>query len=87
MKGGGCCRWACVPRPAGCDWCPGPLPGAFPYLPGQSGYNKRLRAALPLLQRLIRVLATDTDLWTDPVWLVEWAVQGRQRLLPERLRH
>jgi len=33
------------------------------------------------------VLATDTDLWTDPVWLVEWAVQGRQRLLPERLRH
>ena len=47
------------------------LPGAFPYLPGQSGYNKRLRAALPLLKRLIRMLAADTDLWTDPVWLVD----------------
>ena len=46
------------------------LPGAFPYLPGQSGYNKRLRAAWPLLRRVIRELATDTDLWTDPVWLV-----------------
>ena len=50
---------------------PAALPGAFPYLPGQSGYNKRLRAALPLLKRVIRVLATDTDLWTDPVWLVD----------------
>ena len=47
------------------------LPGAFPYLPGQSGYNKRLRAALPLIKRLIRVLATDTDLWADPVWVVD----------------
>jgi hypothetical protein len=50
---------------------PAALPGACPYLPGQSGYNKRLRAALPQLQRLIRVLAADTDLWTDPVWLVD----------------
>jgi hypothetical protein len=47
------------------------LPGAFPYLPGQSGYNKRLRGALPLLRRLIRTLAADTDLWSDPVWLVD----------------
>jgi hypothetical protein len=50
---------------------PTALPGAFPYLPGQSGYNKRLRAALPQLQRLIRALAADTDLWADPVWLVD----------------
>jgi hypothetical protein len=50
---------------------PAALPGAFPYLPGQSGYNKRLRAALPLLKQLIRMLAADTDLWTDPVWLVD----------------
>jgi hypothetical protein len=50
---------------------PAALPGAFPYLPGQSGYNKRLRAALPLLRRLIRRLAADTDLWADPVWLVD----------------
>ena len=47
------------------------LPGAFPYLPGQSGYSKRLRAALPLLRRVIRDLAADTDLWADPVWLVD----------------
>jgi hypothetical protein len=47
------------------------LPGAFPYLPGQSGYNKRLRGALPLFKRLIRTLAADTDLWADPVWLVD----------------
>ena len=36
------------------------LPGAFPYLPGQSGYNKRLRTALPLLKRAIRALARAT---------------------------
>jgi hypothetical protein len=47
------------------------LPGAFPYLPGQSGYNKRLRGALPLLTRAIRLLAVDTDLWDDPVWVVD----------------
>ena len=50
---------------------PGHLPGAFPYLPGQSGYSKRLRAALPLLKRAIRVLAEDTDLWDDPAWIVD----------------
>jgi hypothetical protein len=50
---------------------PARLPGAFPYLPGQSGYNKRLRGALPLLNRVIRALAADTDLWADPVWLVD----------------
>jgi hypothetical protein len=44
---------------------PRALPAAFPYLPGQSGYNKRLRSALPLIKRLIRALATDTDLRTS----------------------
>ena len=52
-------------------FAPRALPGAFPYLPGQSGYNKRLRGALSLIKRLIRVLATDTDLWADPVWIVD----------------
>jgi Transposase DDE domain len=47
------------------------LPGAFPYLPGQSGYNKRLRAALPLLKRAIRAVAADTDLFADPTWIVD----------------
>ena len=50
---------------------PRALPGAFPYLPGQSGYNKRLRAALPLVKRAIRAVAADTDLWTDPAWVVD----------------
>jgi hypothetical protein len=47
------------------------LPKAFPCLPAQSGYNKRLRGAVPLLCRVIRDLAAATDLWTDPVWLVD----------------
>jgi len=50
---------------------PRALPAAFPYLPGQSGYNKRLRSAVSLIRRLIRELAADTDLWTDPVWVVD----------------
>jgi hypothetical protein len=50
---------------------PARMPGAFPYLPGQSGYNKRLRAAVPLLKRAIRVVAADTDLWTDATWVVD----------------
>jgi hypothetical protein len=65
---------------------PAALPGAFPYLPGQSGYNKRLRAALPLLKRLIRVLAADTDLWTDPVWLVDSTPVECARSRPTVLR-
>jgi len=30
----------------------------FPYLPQQSGYNKRLRGALGLVKRVIRMLGT-----------------------------
>lgn len=43
----------------------------FPYLPNQPGYNKRLRAALPLVQRMIRLLAFDTDYWFDDHWLLD----------------
>ncbi|WP_445261029.1 IS982 family transposase, partial [Pseudonocardia sp. D17] len=50
---------------------PRALPAAFPYLPGQSGYNKRLRSAVSLIKRVIRELAGDTDLWADPVWVVD----------------
>ncbi len=58
------------PRPAGCATPAGRhLRHLFPYLPGQSGYNKRLRAAAGLLQRAIRVLASDTTWWTDDVWV------------------
>ena len=65
---------------------PAALPGAFPYLPGQSGYNKRLRTALPLLKRLIRMLAADTDLWADPVWLVDSTPVECARSRPTALR-
>jgi hypothetical protein len=43
----------------------------FPYLPKQSGYNKRLRAAAFQLNALMRVLARDTDLWSDDTWMVD----------------
>lgn len=43
----------------------------FPQMPGQSGYNKRLRAALPQIKRMIRVLAMNTDFWDDTVWLAD----------------
>jgi hypothetical protein len=43
----------------------------FGYLPGQPGYNKRLRAAAGLVTAVIRVLAADTSLWTDDVWVVD----------------
>ncbi len=47
------------------------LTGLFPYLPGQSGYNKRLRAATGLVVRLIRILGRDTSLWSDDVWVAD----------------
>jgi Transposase DDE domain len=43
----------------------------FGYLPGQSGYNRRLRAAAGLVAAMIRLLAADTSLWTDDVWVVD----------------
>jgi hypothetical protein len=43
----------------------------FRYLPGQSGYNRRLRAAAGLITTLIRLLAADTSLWDDDVWVID----------------
>jgi hypothetical protein len=43
----------------------------FPYLPGQSGYNKRLRRSGELLRCTIRMIACDTALWSDDVWVVD----------------
>ncbi|HYS38571.1 MAG TPA: IS982 family transposase [Pseudonocardiaceae bacterium] len=43
----------------------------FPYRPKRPGYNKRLRAALPLVKRVIRLLARDTDFWLDTVWITD----------------
>ena len=43
----------------------------FPYLPQQPGYNKRLRAAGPMIRHCIRVLAAGSSAWTDDVWVVD----------------
>jgi hypothetical protein len=43
----------------------------FPYVPGQSGYNKRLRKSGRQLSALVRVLAADTDLFFDDTWVVD----------------
>jgi hypothetical protein len=47
------------------------LQAMFPYLPHQPGYNKRLRAALPLVKQVIRDLAADSDCWLDDVWIAD----------------
>ena len=47
------------------------LTGLFPYLPQQSGYNKRLRAAPGLVKRVIRLLARSSEFWLDDCWIVD----------------
>jgi hypothetical protein len=43
----------------------------FPYLPRQPGYNKRLRKLAATIGWLIGMLARDTSLWTDDVWVID----------------
>lgn len=43
----------------------------FPYVPGQSGYNKRLRKAAATLAAVMRALAKDVDAWADDTWLID----------------
>jgi hypothetical protein len=43
----------------------------FPYVPGQSGYNKRLRKAASTCRAVMRLLAKDVDAWADDVWLID----------------
>jgi len=47
------------------------LRGLFPRLPRQPGYNKRLRALAATMTWLITVLARDTSLWSDDVWVAD----------------
>ena len=47
------------------------LAGMFPRRIGQSGYNKRVRKSFVLFIWVIRVLAADTSLWSDDVWVVD----------------
>ena len=42
-----------------------------PYLPQQPGYNKRLRNLAATISWLIGMLARDTTLWTDDVWVID----------------
>jgi len=53
----------------------------FRYLPGQPGSNRRLRGAAGLITALIGMLAADTSLWTDDVWVVDSTPEecGRSR--------
>ena len=47
------------------------LLGMFPWLPQQPGYNKRLRALAATMAWLIAVLARDTSVWPDDVWVAD----------------
>ncbi len=47
------------------------LVGMFPALPGQSGYNKRLRKLADTMTWLVGMLAADTSIAGDDVWLVD----------------
>jgi DDE family transposase len=47
------------------------LAAMFPRRIGQSGYNKRMRKAFFLFIWVIRMLAADTSLWSDDVWVVD----------------
>ena len=43
----------------------------FPGIPGQSGYNKRVRAAGPLIAAVITSLARDSPSWHEILRLVD----------------
>ena len=43
----------------------------FPRLPGQSGYNKRLRKLAPTMAWLVNALGQQTSIATDEVWVVD----------------
>lgn len=43
----------------------------FPYVPNQSGYNKRLRRAAAQLNAAIRLLSQESESWFDDTWLVD----------------
>jgi hypothetical protein len=47
------------------------LRSLFPYLPQQPGYNKRLRKLTATIGWLIGMLARDTSLFSDDVWVAD----------------
>lgn len=58
----------------------------FPYIPMQSGYNKRLRKSQAQLRALIRLLALDTEYFGDDTWILDSTPLecGRSRPTVER---
>ena len=67
-----CPGWCCLSSEARwLRYARATLGHLFPYLPGHSGYNKRLRAAAPQLVACIRALAADTELWADTIWVAD----------------
>ena len=58
------------------------LLGMFPTLPGQSGYNKRLRKLADTMSWLIGVLGANTTIVTDDVWVIDstrWSAPAPER--------
>ena len=47
------------------------LRGMFPHIPGQSGWNKRLRALTSTMSWLITTLGRSTSVWDDALWLAD----------------
>jgi hypothetical protein len=47
------------------------LRALFPYLPGQSDYNKRVRAARGLLCKTIQAVARLSPSWFDDLWITD----------------
>jgi len=43
----------------------------FPYLPTQSGYNKRVRALAPRIVALLNVIALESPSFCDGLWLLD----------------
>jgi hypothetical protein len=58
----------------------------FPYLPHQSGYNKRLRKAQDQLRAIIRLLAADTECVEDDTWVMDSTPVECGRSRPTALR-
>jgi hypothetical protein len=58
----------------------------FPYIPHQSGYNKRLRRAEGQLRAIIRLLALDTDCFDDDTWVMDSTPVECGRSRPTALR-
>ncbi len=58
----------------------------FPYIPHQSGYNKRLRKAEGQLRAIIRLLALDTEYWDDDTWVMDSTPVECGRSRPTALR-